>query len=87
MSFQDGNCLELPSSLGEHRFLEQIFVPPGRDPWSPDGSSCALGALERESLAVEEGAVAWSFQEVDLEKDQFCCGNKGICCGLIDGPM
>ncbi|CAK9019963.1 unnamed protein product [Durusdinium trenchii] len=47
----DGSCLDMPS-FG--RFLEQIYVPPGRDPWA---LAEPLDPTERESLAVHKGSV------------------------------
>ncbi|CAK9078938.1 Uncharacterized protein SCF082_LOCUS37685 [Durusdinium trenchii] len=50
-SVWDGSCLDMPS-FG--RFLEQIYVPPGRDPWA---LAEPLDPTERESLAVHKGSV------------------------------
>lgn len=47
----DGSCLDMPSS---GRFLEQIYVPPGRDPWIP---GAGFLDLECENLAVSHGSV------------------------------
>eukprot|EP00434_Breviolum_minutum_P044211 symbB.v1.2.039464.t1/scaffold6578.1/size17795/1 len=47
----DGFCLDMPSS---GRFLEQIYVPPGRDPWTP---GVGFPDPEHENLSVNEGSV------------------------------
>ena len=46
---QDGSCLGLPY---HHRFLEQIYVPPGRDAWTPSQMNA-----EQENLLVEASGV------------------------------
>ena len=48
---KDGFCLDMPSS---GRFLEQIYVPPGRDPWTP---GVGFPDPEHENLSVNAGSV------------------------------
>lgn len=56
----DGSCI---GSIG--RFLEQIFVPPGRDPWRPGGPSVSSA----DSLAVEKGDVTLRARRRGLDLD------------------
>lgn len=60
----DGSCI---GSVG--RFLEQIFVPPGRDPWRP-GSSDMSGT---DSLAVEKGDVTLRARRRGQDLDWTAC--------------
>eukprot|EP00931_Biecheleriopsis_adriatica_P056415 TRINITY_DN33422_c0_g2_i1.p1 TRINITY_DN33422_c0_g2~~TRINITY_DN33422_c0_g2_i1.p1 ORF type:complete len:389 (+),score=64.81 TRINITY_DN33422_c0_g2_i1:1-1167(+) len=62
----DGSCFGTDSGMG--RLLEQIFVPPGREPWQAGGFG-KLTADERDSLSVRHGSVAFRAKKSRLQPD------------------